>query len=89
MHLRLYGLFLFSFHDFEALDLRDKLYALHPSAIEFQSNAASVPLGMAERDQLAPYYGKPVSQVFAKFTCWCLNSSGLEVLHLVFGQDSI
>ncbi|VUC30278.1 unnamed protein product [Clonostachys rosea] len=74
---RLFNLFEHTYTDFEATDPRDKLYALLDFALETQN-------GMGSREELAPDYNKPVSEVFSNFTIWCIRYSGnLDVLGLL------
>ncbi|KAF7550177.1 hypothetical protein G7Z17_g5896 [Cylindrodendrum hubeiense] len=73
----LYTLFEHTCNEFEATDPRDKLYALLDFAQETQR-------GMKAREELAPDYNKTVSEVFTKFTVWCIRHSGsLDVLGLL------
>ncbi|KAH6987652.1 heterokaryon incompatibility protein-domain-containing protein [Ilyonectria sp. MPI-CAGE-AT-0026] len=73
----LYALFEHTCNQFEATDPRDKLYALLDFAHETQR-------GTKAREELAPDYNKPVSEVFTNFTVWCIRHSGsLDVLGLL------
>lgn len=75
----LYSLFINTYEEFEASDLRDKLYALLDLGIETRS-------GTQGKKELAPDYERSVSEVFSKFTLWCIRRTGnLGVLSLLAG----
>lgn len=75
----LYSMFINTFEEFHASDLRDKLYALLDLSIETVK-------GTRAREELAPDYNKSVSEVFSKFTVWCIQRTGeLGILSMLAG----
>ncbi|KXT07664.1 hypothetical protein AC578_10172 [Pseudocercospora eumusae] len=79
---KLYWLFINTYEEFDATDIRDKIFALLDLSLE-----AAGPRKM-EMPGLAPNYRKEntPSLVFRNFTRWCISNTGhLEILSLLCG----
>lgn len=73
------SLFIHTYDQFEASDLRDKLYALLDLSIEARD-------GTPLRKELAPDYSKSISEIFSNFTRWFIRLTGdLSILSLLAG----
>ncbi|ETS78119.1 hypothetical protein PFICI_10181 [Pestalotiopsis fici W106-1] len=76
----LYDLFINTYEEFNATDLRDKLFALIGLSAEGNGSQGTIP------DLIQPDYSKSLSQVFIDFTRFCImHGRGLEVLSLLCG----
>ncbi|KAF7542167.1 hypothetical protein G7054_g69 [Neopestalotiopsis clavispora] len=76
----LYSLFIDTYEEFNATDLRDKLFALIGLSAEGGGSQRSM------HELVQPDYSKSLSQVFIDFTRYCImNGGGLEVLSLLCG----